>query len=423
MININNKRWDKLRFSDIQKILSGTDDESFFFEFKADDVTPKKLIKEISAFANTYGGYIILGIKDDKSIGGCKQWTEQRIHTTIHDSITPTPIFDVKRFRPNGENVFVIRIEEGNMPPYVTGDGHIYERVSSGSFPIKDSAKLSQLYYKREDQLRRIKNKIELEEINTSDRFFHTNICGYLDLGFSLNLSEATRLDTEFTTFDFGPVADCIRKFNPYFSISRLGGHSYIFSIGNLTATNAKGEKQPLFAGISNFIEVQFDGSVKCRILLSMDPQTMRCDISSLEVYLDDYKTIYETLFGMELLSKFISAQKYEKLTVIKQFVPVYDAAARSSEPVGKFFKDYLPAHERKYGNNLMIESSRLPQNDYTLIDKRYVQQFGMGYSAKTIIESLFAIGHYNLGYIDPIQIPELQRIEQQENVISTSTC
>ena len=80
MVNINNKPWDKLRFRDIEKFLSEADDENFFFEFKSDDEEPKKLIKEISAFANTYGGYILLGVNDDKTIGGCKKWTEQRIH-------------------------------------------------------------------------------------------------------------------------------------------------------------------------------------------------------------------------------------------------------------------------------------------------------------------------------------------------------
>ena len=102
LININNKNWDKLRSSDIEKLLTGIDDENFFFEFKADDETPPKLIKEISAFANTYGGYILLGVNDNKIIGGCTKWTEQRIHTVIHDSITPTPNFDVKKFKVNG---------------------------------------------------------------------------------------------------------------------------------------------------------------------------------------------------------------------------------------------------------------------------------------------------------------------------------
>ena len=34
MVNINNKPWDKLRFRDIEKFLSESGDENFFFEFK-----------------------------------------------------------------------------------------------------------------------------------------------------------------------------------------------------------------------------------------------------------------------------------------------------------------------------------------------------------------------------------------------------
>ena len=47
MLNINNKPWNKLRFSDVQKLLDSADDETFFFEFKADGERPEKLIKEI----------------------------------------------------------------------------------------------------------------------------------------------------------------------------------------------------------------------------------------------------------------------------------------------------------------------------------------------------------------------------------------
>ena len=66
MININNRRWDKVTSRDIQKVLSMSEDETFFYEFKSDDEEPGKLVKEISALANTYGGYILLGVNNDK---------------------------------------------------------------------------------------------------------------------------------------------------------------------------------------------------------------------------------------------------------------------------------------------------------------------------------------------------------------------
>lgn len=53
---------------DIRKFLERNGEENFLFEFKGDNEEPSKLMKEICAFANTYGGDILFGIDDDKSI-------------------------------------------------------------------------------------------------------------------------------------------------------------------------------------------------------------------------------------------------------------------------------------------------------------------------------------------------------------------
>lgn len=154
MVNINGKEWTDLTPADIQASISEIDfDESFYFELKDDQVSPKKLMEEVSALANTFGGYIFLGVTNEKQIEGCTAWNEQRIHTTLHDSITPTPSFDVKKFTFDTRVVYVIKIDEGSEPPYITNSGKIYERLSSGSFAIKDSSKLSQIYNKREQLL------------------------------------------------------------------------------------------------------------------------------------------------------------------------------------------------------------------------------------------------------------------------------
>lgn len=79
MILINNKKLSKLKFSDVKVFLDNTDlDESFFVEFKNDKVTTKGLAKEICAFSNIFGGYIFLGVEDDKNITGCTEWTEEK---------------------------------------------------------------------------------------------------------------------------------------------------------------------------------------------------------------------------------------------------------------------------------------------------------------------------------------------------------
>ena len=100
MININNKIWDKLRLKDIEKYLDTIDDdETFFIEFKEENIRNTQLTKEISAFANSFGGYILLGVNDSKKIVGCSNiWTELKINTIICNGISPTPHFDIKKF-------------------------------------------------------------------------------------------------------------------------------------------------------------------------------------------------------------------------------------------------------------------------------------------------------------------------------------
>lgn len=67
MLGINGKQWNDIQWTDVEEFLNEIE-ESFFFEFKKDEVSGAKLIKEIAALANTYGGYVFLGVSDDKKL-------------------------------------------------------------------------------------------------------------------------------------------------------------------------------------------------------------------------------------------------------------------------------------------------------------------------------------------------------------------
>ena len=403
MITINGKDWSKLRFSDIRKLLSSADDESFFFEFKSDDVSNQKLIQEVSAFANTFGGYILIGINDDKSIGGCHKWTENRIHTTIHDSITPVPSFDVKRYKPKEGTVLIIRIEEGKEPPYVTNKGKIYERVSSGSFVINDSSKITQLYQKRQDQINQIRQKIELESISINQNT-PQNLVGYIDMGFSLTTSELTQLQLHFFDFDFSKIVEYLKSLGFAYSLSSLGD-SYVICIGALKPKASNGESVLLSSGINNFIEIKYDGSIRSRILLcyETDDNEKTVDVAMLSFYSHIHRKIYETVFGENFHKIFISAQKYEKLTVIKQFHPVYRLGHETR------YKNYHDLHSQKYGDTIIIGSNRVPSSNYSTIDKKYITNMNNNYSLENLLFELFFSHFYQLGYIDPITAEQLQ--------------
>ena len=395
MLNINNTLWEKLKAKDIMSHLDNIEEESFFFEYKSDKTTAEKFIKEISAFANTYGGYLFLGINDDKSIGGCEQWTEQRIHSVMHDCITPTPNFDVKKFNLS-ENmvVFVVKIEAGEFPPYITNGGKIYERISSGSFAIKDSSKLQQIYYKNEKHLQKIEEKLSMEEIDKEKA--PNNLCGYLDMGFHSTFSARTKLQDNFYSYNLNKVIEYLKKSKNAYSFSRVG-RSYVISFGEVTCSDNNGKNILPSAGVNNFIEIMDDGSVKCRILLFSRPQEKEGVVNIDDIICANslYLDLYTLIFEKELKNKFISAKKYEKLTVLKQFTPKYS---------GKTLQEYVINHTDKYGNNLIINSNRFPRTGFMTIDKKLFEDNNARYTSKNLLNQLFFSRYFSLGFIDMVK-------------------
>lgn len=129
--------------------------ESSMIEFKEKaperEVDKIKLRKEVSAFANTDGGDIFLGIDDDgKVVGlgeeGIPQGELDRITNIIKDGIDPIPNFDVRSVKieskvPGRETgyLWIIRVSvrKGLSPPYGVGGKkpEYFIRRGATSFP------------------------------------------------------------------------------------------------------------------------------------------------------------------------------------------------------------------------------------------------------------------------------------------------
>lgn len=219
MININNKIWDKLRLKDIEKYLDTIDDdETFFIEFKEENIRNTQLTKEISAFANSFGGYILLGINDSKKIVGCSNiWTELKINTIICNGISPTPHFDIKKFDlKNSKKLYIIKVEEGTNPPYITNDGYIYHRVSSSSDRVKDANTLNNLYLRNQNNIKKIEDKIYIQEISGT---IPNNLCGYIDFGFSLTSKNIEKTKEKVRKADIEKISEKLKDYKQKYSI------------------------------------------------------------------------------------------------------------------------------------------------------------------------------------------------------------
>lgn len=404
MVNINGKEWDKLEPSDIEILMAEQDfEESFYFELKDDRTTSKKIAKEVSAFANTFGGYIFIGVTDDKKIEGCTEWNEQKIHTTIHDSITPTPSFDVKKFTCSDVIVYVIKIEEGAEPPYITSSGKIYERLSSGSIPIIDSSKLSQIYSKREQQLSNFERKITIAPLDKNVN----NIYGYIDIGFVVVPSNR---QAAIDIFNKANLKDILKKLTVSINSHNLTrvGNSIVYTPGGLSV--AKGM---LPAHTNNFLEIMADGSARMRILLinndNDDPSVnMMTPITIKKLYEELYTLIMGELFP----DKLAYAKKYESLTVLKQFNPIlyYDESVlelapkleeKNEEMLGK-----IEEYQKNMGIDIVVTNDRIPKTGLYTIDKRQMELWGLDYNRENIIDELFFSSFIGLGTI-PIQEKE----------------
>ena len=130
-------------------------EEGYVLEFKRSysPTVAKKIPKIVASFANSAGGWLVIGIADDdKSLCPVPRLAadySQIIGELCRRHISPTPRIDV-RFIADPANpeqgVIVVQVMEGDFPPYVA-DGIVDVREGSTSGPAASSA-LVELYGK-----------------------------------------------------------------------------------------------------------------------------------------------------------------------------------------------------------------------------------------------------------------------------------
>lgn len=120
-------------------------DEGYQLEFKLNfnDNVKKKLPSIITSYANSSGGWIIVGIDDkSKEIVPIKKERNdfgQIISQLLKGHVTPIPQYEV-RFLECSDNedcgVLLIYVYEGNFPPYIS-NGTIFIRNGSSKEPVQ----------------------------------------------------------------------------------------------------------------------------------------------------------------------------------------------------------------------------------------------------------------------------------------------
>ncbi|MFB6199600.1 MAG: helix-turn-helix domain-containing protein [Candidatus Nanohaloarchaea archaeon] len=173
---------DEVEWDDLYRLRKNGIAEGFYFEYKQEMVSNKKIAKVVSSFANTRGGLMFIGIEDNErnvpesfdgiDISG-KGQPKEKIRSVVKAWIDPSPRFETYILRnPSNKDqaILMISVSKSHRTPHINKDGRIYKRTGEGSDPyepIEDYTSLKDLHDRRKDWQDRVESFTEREVTNT----------------------------------------------------------------------------------------------------------------------------------------------------------------------------------------------------------------------------------------------------------------
>ncbi|MEN8139094.1 MAG: ATP-binding protein [Bacteroidota bacterium] len=105
----------------ILKLIAEGEHQQLDFKYAITDM--RKIAKTLSAFANTDGGRLLIGVKDNGRIKGCRMQEEKHmIEFAADEYCFPKLDIDYAEWQIEGKNVLEIIVSEGKNKPYFAID-------------------------------------------------------------------------------------------------------------------------------------------------------------------------------------------------------------------------------------------------------------------------------------------------------------
>jgi hypothetical protein len=192
------KKIEDVQASDLGMLRSVS--EGWYVEYKAQVIPVKNLAKSLSSFANQYGGWLILGVKENhethtaESFPGVATTDVNRLFQSLKEAartaLNPEVFYTTKEFKgpiddielSQDRSIIAVRIPPGAETPYIHADGKIYLRIADSSEPkpATDRATLERLWErsdKSSDKLANFAKKIPTTSEGEKDNcFLHLSI-------------------------------------------------------------------------------------------------------------------------------------------------------------------------------------------------------------------------------------------------------
>lgn len=109
------------KISYIKKLIRSGEGQHLDFKFEISDA--KKIARTFSAFANTSGGTLLIGVKDNGKISGVQSDEEEfMVESAAHIFCKPEVPYHVKRWSVEGKQVLEVEIPMSLARPHVARD-------------------------------------------------------------------------------------------------------------------------------------------------------------------------------------------------------------------------------------------------------------------------------------------------------------
>ncbi len=123
--------------------------ESAHLEFKSKIDNPYKIARTLTAFANTSGGTLLVGINDDRTVKGCSELEEMTklVHAAEHLVLPPIDLRYRSVLWEGKRKVLIVEIDESVDKPHQAldekGETTVYVRANDQTTPV--TKEMSQL--------------------------------------------------------------------------------------------------------------------------------------------------------------------------------------------------------------------------------------------------------------------------------------
>jgi len=116
--------------ADLEEIIKRGENEQV--EFKRDLSNREDFLETVSAFANTEGGSILVGVDDNGTvIGNYEKKFEERVQSMVSDNCEPAPKIRVEKKELQSRTLYVVQVPEGAEKPYNLRNRGFYVRAGS----------------------------------------------------------------------------------------------------------------------------------------------------------------------------------------------------------------------------------------------------------------------------------------------------